>query len=400
VAAGAAVLILALTRGPSEKEVAKNGEQDKSQKDSSKDKPNPEDENRELTPKQIMAKVAKSIALIETPGGGGGSGFVVLPGIIATNAHVVDGVPVSSIKIRFPSGDETTKKLVTADHVIAYDRKRDLSFVVLATAAPPLKIADHFQFEPGEKIVAIGSPGALGTRMENAITSGVLSSKTTFNGEEYYQVSVAINPGNSGGPIFNSRGQVIGVATLKARDKEQLNFCIPVEDLQKHIERVAKISKDKYDLLTSEYNACTVFRRIAKADKVFIDGTKTMVIVWHDAIKSGKMFGQAEADVVRKNIIVDWNRKGWIPFAKVDKEMSSAVAKVGSDRAIPESARSKFPDLWTNFEGLRDRFFFAGVGTWDNYRAAFIKGWEKHDELVGSLRVALGIEEWELELNE
>jgi hypothetical protein len=85
----------------------------------------------------------------------------------------------------------------------------------------------------------------------------------------------------------------------------------------------------------------------------------------------------------------------------VGKEMDSAVAKVGSDRAIPENARSKFPDLWTNFVGLRERFFLlAGVGTWDNYRAAFIKGWEKHDELVGNLRVALGVEEWELELNE
>ncbi len=93
-------------------------------------------------------------------------------------------------------------------------------------------MARSYRFVKGEDITVIGNPG-LGDEivLENAISRGVMSSRTVLDGQDYLQLSIAINPGNSGGPVFDSAGRVIGVATLKSTKAEALAFCIPIEDL-------------------------------------------------------------------------------------------------------------------------------------------------------------------------
>ena len=67
--------------------------------------------------------------------------------------------------------------------------------------------------------------------LENAVSRGVMSTKTVIGDQNFYQLGIAINPGNSGGPVIDSSGKVIGIATLKMTRLEATAFCIPAEDL-------------------------------------------------------------------------------------------------------------------------------------------------------------------------
>src|SRR5437867_2110260 len=81
----------------------------------------------------------------------------------------------------------------------------------------------------GERVFAIGSPLGL----ERTVTEGILSTKTReFQGSLYLQTTAQINPGNSGGPLFNMRGEVIGVTNMKLAFGEGLGFAIPVENVK------------------------------------------------------------------------------------------------------------------------------------------------------------------------
>ena len=71
-----------------------------------------------------------------------------------------------------------------------------------------------------------------------------MSTKTSLEGQRYYQLGIAVNPGNSGGPVFNSYGAVIGVVTRKSAAQEALAFCIPVEDLNLAIDKVVDFPED------------------------------------------------------------------------------------------------------------------------------------------------------------
>ena len=119
------------------------------------------------------------------------------------------------------------------------DRKRDIAFLAVKSDLPVPPIAPNYSFVKGEDILVIGNPG-MGdeTVLENAISRGVMSSKTVIEGMPYHQMNISINPGNWGGPVFDSLGRVIGVATLKSSKTEAMGFCIPVEDLNTAMAKV------------------------------------------------------------------------------------------------------------------------------------------------------------------
>jgi serine protease Do len=356
----------------------------------------PNKEEKELSAKEIVKRVNKSIALVESPTGNG-SGFMIAPGILATNAHVVSRHTVDQLKISFPSAGEEGKKAITPDYMLSYDWKRDLALLAIENKQAPLKLADDFKFESGDKVTAIGSPGAAGQTMKNAVSSGILSTETKVDGQDYYQLSIAINPGNSGGPIFDSRGRVIGVATLKDTSKEGMAFCIPVAAVQKALDKVKTQSKETNTQVTSDFNARVVFCSIAKASILYFRGTKDMVTTWNEANRVRGRVTKEELDKVRDNYLGQLQRNRQLIALLVMKQINSSVAKVGADRLIAEATRQKLAEFWTNYESLRDNFFsppiFNGlVPYFDNWK----KCGEKHDQLLGSLRVTLGVDEEEL----
>lgn len=175
-----------------------------------------------LTPADVAARAMPSIVTVRT-GPGLGTGFVVRPdGWIATNFHVI----ASGGRITVTTGDARVFEVV---EVLASSPEHDLALVrVDAAGLASLTLGDSDAVRPGDPVVAIGNPFGL----EDTVSNGLISAVRTFHeGSEVLQISAPIAPGSSGGPIFNDRGEVIGVATAFIHGGQNLNFGVPVRYL-------------------------------------------------------------------------------------------------------------------------------------------------------------------------
>ena len=187
-------------------------------------------ERRELKTEEIVARSEAAVALIQGEGGSG-SGFLISPGLVITNAHVLNDEFMKNIEIHFPSGAANVKGPFKAK-LLYEDAHRDLAVVSINSKATPLKLAKAFTFRRGQDITVIGSPGVGGHLLKNAVSRGVMSTETEIDGQKFYQLGIAINPGNSGGPVFDAYGDVIGVIKSRAAEEEGLAFCVPLSDVR------------------------------------------------------------------------------------------------------------------------------------------------------------------------
>jgi serine protease Do len=156
---------------------------------------------------------------------GAGSGFIVSPdGVILTNAHVVR------------DADEVTVKLQDRREyrakVLGSDPKTDVAVLKIdAKNLPVVPLGTTRNLQVGEWVLAIGSPYGL----ESTVTAGVVSAKgrnIDQNGVQFIQTDVAVNPGNSGGPLFNTRGEVVGINSQiysQTGGYQGLSFAIPID---------------------------------------------------------------------------------------------------------------------------------------------------------------------------
>ena len=141
----------------------------------------------------------------------GGTGFLFNSrDYIITNYHVVKGA--NSIEVKFPDGE------IIKASVQAKDSQNDIAVLKLAkspsTQIPDLKFGDSSKVRPGDKVFTIGYPASSILGKNQKITDGIISSVTGINDDPtMFQITVPIQPGNSGGPLFNERGEVIGITT-------------------------------------------------------------------------------------------------------------------------------------------------------------------------------------------
>lgn len=152
-----------------------------------------------------------------------GTGFLVSPGgVIVTNYHIIENGNVAIVK--FP--DDST---LPVDGVLAADKVRDLAIIKIhGKTFRTLLLGDSEDVQVGEEVVAIGNPLSLESTVSNGIISGLRTSKE--QGGKFLQTTAPISPGSSGGPLFNMRGEVVGINTLYLEGGENLNFAIPVND--------------------------------------------------------------------------------------------------------------------------------------------------------------------------
>jgi len=155
-----------------------------------------------------------------------GSGFIISSdGYVITNAHVVDGADEVSIKL----ADRREFKA----KVVGTDKRTDVALLKIdANNLPKVVIGDPEKLRVGEWVFAIGKPFGL----ENTITSGIVSAKGRDLPQEnlvpFIQTDAAINPGNSGGPLFNLKGEVVGINSLiysRSGGFMGLAFAIPID---------------------------------------------------------------------------------------------------------------------------------------------------------------------------
>jgi serine protease Do len=154
-----------------------------------------------------------------------GSGFIIDPvkGFILTNNHVVANA--DEINVRLDNGKDYEGE------VVGRDPKTDLALIrtkkkMDTTASAPLGDSDKVQV--GEWVMAIGNPFGL----ERTVTVGIISAKGRVIGagpyDDFLQTDAAINPGNSGGPLFNMKGEVIGINTAIVASGQGIGFAIPI----------------------------------------------------------------------------------------------------------------------------------------------------------------------------
>ena len=184
-----------------------------------------EEELTQQTPQQIAGKaLASTVALTAldvngTPSGYG-SGFFVRPGHIATNYHVIEQATRIYFKL---VGEETT---YWVENIVATDPTHDLALLrVSSVNIPILSLANSDSVQIGENVYVVGNPRG----WEGTISDGIVSSIRGEGNNKWLQTTAPISPGNSGGAVLNSRGEVIGVATLSYRADyaQNLNFAVP-----------------------------------------------------------------------------------------------------------------------------------------------------------------------------
>ena len=198
-----------------------------------------------LTPSQIYEKNINSVVAINctirTTSNGqvyeatsAGSGFVLSSdGYVVTNHHVIDGA--TSISVNFADGSQLVAQLVGSDSV------NDIAVLkVEATNLTPVAIGSSDALHVGDQVVAIGNAlGELSFSLTVGYVSGTDRSITTDGfSQNMIQTDASINSGNSGGPLFNSKGEVVGITTAKysgttssGASIEGVGFAIPMDDV-------------------------------------------------------------------------------------------------------------------------------------------------------------------------
>jgi serine protease Do len=158
-----------------------------------------------------------------------GSGFLISQsGLILTNNHVVDHA--SKIIVKTINGDSFRAK------VIGRDPKTDLALLKIkpnGQLPAPVKLGDSDEMRVGDWVIAVGNPFGL----SHTVTAGIISAKGRVIGEgpydDFLQTDAAINPGNSGGPLFNMKGEVIGINTAIESQGQGIGFAIPINMARK-----------------------------------------------------------------------------------------------------------------------------------------------------------------------
>ena len=200
-----------------------------------------------LSPKEHAKILGPAVVKISTPSGLGSGVIIDADGHAITNAHVVQGEQKLKATVWFPQPDGTLQRMeIDKVELVAVNNHLDLALVKIPhpEGRPFLyaPVQREERLEIGQPVFAIGNPLGL----ERTLTQGVISTtQRSFDGLTYIQTDTPINPGNSGGPLFNTRGEVIGITNMGIRGGEALGFAIPSRYVKDFIRNREAFSYDR-----------------------------------------------------------------------------------------------------------------------------------------------------------
>lgn len=214
-------------------------------------------ESRDLKLKSAIDNIdvySPAVLVIRTPKGLGSGFFINRDGYIVTNFHVIKGERHITVTRYVQRGKETRKIVYKKVRIVAIDPFHDLAALKvdepMEDRVEPVVFASSDAVKTGETVFVIGNPLGL----ERTVTEGVLSNPSrNFGGNLYLQIDAPVNPGNSGGPLFNSKGQVIGVINMGILAMEGLNFAIPIRDVKFLLDNLEAYAFDENDPLSGYY---------------------------------------------------------------------------------------------------------------------------------------------------
>lgn len=178
--------------------------------------------------KQLAQRFGEGVVLVSVPSALGSGFFISAEGHVITNFHVIEGETRIAVTVfRQTNGEFNRQKFEDVD-IVATNSFLDLALlrVHLPDDYTPVitYLADDDRIRDGDAVFAIGNPLGL----ERSVSEGIIGRRNRADeGLAYIQTTTQINPGNSGGPLFNNRGEVIGVTNMKIMGGEGLGFAIP-----------------------------------------------------------------------------------------------------------------------------------------------------------------------------
>ncbi len=259
-----------------------------------------------------------------------GSGFIVSPdGYILTNNHVVE--KADEVTVTLLDKEEFKAKVIGADTkidiaLIKIDAKKKLPFVALG---------DSDALDVGEWVVAIGNPFGLG----HTVTAGIVSAKGRIIGsgpyDDFIQTDASINPGNSGGPLFNLKGEVVGINTAIIQGGQGIGFATPVQLAKSVLDQL----KDKGKVTRGWLGVYIQPLTPEAAENLGISGRRGALV---SDVTSG---GPAEAAGIRSgDVIVAFNGKEirtehdlpqTVAATKPGKSVEVRLLREGKEKTIP-----------------------------------------------------------------
>lgn len=155
-----------------------------------------------------------------------GTGFFINDsGLLLTNLHVVEGSRIVVVKT-------ANGEAVQVSNAAGYDLENDLVALQVATRGPGVRLANSDTVEVGDPVIVVGNPEGL----EATISNGLISGVRDIEGHILFQITAPIPGGSSGGPVFNDRGEVIGVVVSSLKRAQNINFAIPINYAKKFLD--------------------------------------------------------------------------------------------------------------------------------------------------------------------
>ncbi|MFC1825994.1 S1C family serine protease [Thermodesulfobacteriota bacterium] len=206
---------------------------------------------KEIPPKEIYKKYNNAVVLIRVYGKKGeligfASGFNIhKKGLIVTNLHAIELGYFLDIKFPYLGIYED----VYINGLSEYSR--DLATLYIeGENLPVINVDKNYESEVGDKVIVISNPKGL----VNTLSQGIISGIREFEGNRYYQVTAPISQGSSGGPAFDQYSNIIGICAGRFDKGQNLNFIIPIEELDKIKTLNKVITLQNFQKLIDKYN--------------------------------------------------------------------------------------------------------------------------------------------------
>lgn len=220
-----------------------------------------------------------------------GSGFVIAPGVVATNHHVIDGAASATVKV---IGERTTYNV---NHIRNIDARNDLALLsVESLKSPAVEIGSSASLEVGATVYAVGNPRGL----EGSFSQGIVSAIRPIGGVSLLQITAPISPGSSGGPVLDASGKVVGVSVATYKGGQNLNFAIPSTALTKLAGQ--KDERATFVVALSKARGIKTVLGELGADKI-LDGVAGSAMQWKGGLGASGSLGNGEFAVSLRNML-------------------------------------------------------------------------------------------------
>jgi serine protease Do len=257
-----------------------------------------------------------------------GSGFIISPdGYILTNNHVVD--MAKDIKVSLSDGRVLEAKLIGRSQEI------DLALIkVEAQDLPAVTLGDSGVLEVGDWVLAIGNPFGL----SHTVTAGIVSAKGRVIGigpyDDLIQTDAAINPGNSGGPLFNIRGEVVGINTVIIASGQNLGFAIPITMVKEVLPSIREKGRPDMGWLGVSAQAVTPDLAVALGLAEPMGAIVNGITKGGPADKAGLQRGDVIVSLDGKKILDPAELPRMVAFGHINKTVTLSVVRQGKPLEI------------------------------------------------------------------